>query len=301
MMADDFSMEIRALLKQITPQKSGEVDELTNGVTFRQDNTAERIGFAANTKWKLVRVTMRCQSRLWAHCYAYYCAFTDFDARRSGLESELSSEQLKVAGDLLEWAVTTDIAIRIHGGSATPATVSYAPVDAPLPFDGASADVVKGCAEMIFLHALAFILHHELAHIHLGHGVADGSLAVQQEFDADAAAARWILGAPIEDEFYYLVRHLGVAIALIWFTSLDFREPHVQHNHPPSWKRLLAALKPTVRGDEDAIWGFVVLALTLHFRRYGISLDILLEVSPTQSTVVEMIDTIEKFNAELGA
>ncbi|WP_417384174.1 phage exclusion protein Lit family protein [Gimesia sp.] len=299
-MADDFGEEVRELLRQITPQRSNELNILTEGVTFRKDENEDGIGFYASSNLKLVRVTMRCQARLWAHCYAYYCMFTEYAVRQSGADSGLSSDQLQVAGDFLEWAVESDIQIRLQGGSGIPVVMKDAPKDAPLPFENINANVVQVGSETIFLNALAFIIHHELAHIQLGHVGVESDLSIQQEYDADATAAEWILGVDVADEFDYLVRHLGVAIALLWFTSLAFREKFVIDSHPPSWKRLLAALEPTVKGEEDAVWGFVVLALTLHFHRYGLSLDTLSEVTHTRATVVEMVETIEQFNAGLG-
>ena len=273
-------------------------------MTFRQDDNEEGIGFYASANWKLVRVTMRCQARLWAHCYAYYCMFTEFAARieskNSGTSTGLSGDRLKVAGDFLEWAVASDIEVRLQGRTGSPVSLADAPADTPLPFEGINKDVVQIGSEMIFLHALAFVLHHELAHIQLGHTGAEGDLSIQQEYEADAAAAQWILGAPVEDEFDYVVRHLGVSIALLWFTSLGFREKYLKCGHPPSWKRLVAALEPTVTEEEDAIWGFVVLALTLHFHRHGLSLEALSDHGPTRATVLEMIEAIEQFNAGLN-
>jgi len=230
--------------------------------------------------------------------------FTEFAARieskNSGTSTGLSGDRLKVAGDFLEWAVASDIEVRLQGRTGSPVSLADAPADTPLPFEGINKDVVQIGSEMIFLHALAFVLHHELAHIQLGHTGAEGDLSIQQEYEADAAAAQWILGAPVEDEFDYVVRHLGVSIALLWFTSLGFREKYLKCGHPPSWKRLVAALEPTVTEEEDAIWGFVVLALTLHFHRHGLSLEALSDHGPTRATVLEMIEAIEQFNAGLN-
>ena len=247
---------------------------------------------------------MRCQCRLWAHCYAYYAAFCAFNAQRTGqtLESGygISEKDLNRAGDLLEWAVSVDVTIRKTKRTGLPIELPVVPTNTPLPFEGVERSVLIKGSEVIFLNALAFIIHHELAHVRLGHHGVEGDLSLQQEFEADEAAARWLLGNESQAEFDYLVRHLGVAIALIWFTSIYFREKAETRTHPPAWKRLLKALEPTVRGEEDAIWGFVSIALGLHFHRHGFSMAKISEFSPTRTTVTQMIDLIETKNSELA-
>lgn len=304
-MPRDFASDVRGLLLRITPERKDELETLLAGVTFHQDNSAEGIGFSAVAAWRFVRVSMRCQFRLWAHCYAYFSAFAAFDAKRQGQSIEgrygLSDNDLQTAGDLLEWAVATDVGLLQSARDRQGFAVPDAPANMPKLFEGQTPSKLNTAASEVFLQAVAFIIHHELAHVQLGHSGVEGELSIAQEYEADEAAAEWLLSSDSMDEQTYLIRHLGVAIALIWFVSIYFRERNENRTHPPAWNRLFRALEPTVRQEVDAIWGFVVIALSLHFHRHGISLDELTNVGPTKSTVCEMITMIEKFNAELGS
>ena len=145
---------------------------------------------------------MRCQTRLWAHCYAYYTSFAVLRLKLQGASSQalygLSDRDVQLAGDLLEWATNADIQIRIAQRLNQPVAVENAPDDTPMPFDEANPSVVRQMADAVFLRALAFILHHELAHIQLGHIGAEGSLSIEQEYAADRAAAIFMLGWQID-------------------------------------------------------------------------------------------------------
>src|SRR5436305_478208 len=111
-MSSDFSADVKRLLLYVTPERKGELEALVDGVTFYEDDEDEGIGFAAVSNWKWVRVSMRCQFRLWAHCYAYYSAFATFSEKLFGQSgNRISDSDLKLAGQLLEWAVTTDVGV----------------------------------------------------------------------------------------------------------------------------------------------------------------------------------------------
>lgn len=303
-MSSDFANEVHNLLLRITPERKDQLEKLLAGVTFRQNDHSERIEFSASTNLKLVIVPMRCQFRLWAHCFAYFCAFAAFDAKRQGQSTKarfgLSEQELQTAGDLLEWAVRTDVNLRQSTTSQLLFDVSKLPADLPKLFEGQSPSKLHPIAANVFLNAVAFIIHHELAHVQLGHSGTEGDVSISEEYEADRTAANWLLSHKSKNNSDYLVRHIGVASALMWFVSIYFREKHESTTHPPAWNRLLKALEPSVRKETDPIWGFVAIALSLHFHRYGIPLEALSDFAPTKTNVREMIAEIEKFNDKIG-
>jgi hypothetical protein len=299
----DFGEAMKAILLQATPEKRDELEQHLQGVSFVEDKGTERISFGTIAAWKLVRVPKRCQSRLWAQCYAYFCNFAAFVANWDGLSPQtrydLSESDLKKAGEMLEWATNVDVSVRVQRRAGRPIEVEAVPNDMPVPISGQAPEFVQHHAEQVFLHAFAFILHHELSHIRLGHAGTKGEVPIEEEFDADRAAIEFMVSTPNLSEHDYLLRHLGIAIALLWFTTIDFFERYEKRAHPPSWERLYRALEPSLEDECNAIWGFVALALRLHFRRVGISLDSMKDFGPTRETVRALLDLLQRHNQSL--
>jgi hypothetical protein len=93
----------------------------------------------------------------------------------------------------------------------------------------------------IFFGALAWILLHEIAHVHLKHEVLIPiDQRVRQEFDADDFATRWVLkeaGQGLAREF----RTLMVCVALAWL-FLNEDTIGVGVDHPPAFARFRDAI-----------------------------------------------------------
>src|ERR1017187_4241005 len=299
----DFGDAMKAILLQVTPEKRDELEQNLQDVNFVEDESTERISFGTIAAWKLVRVPKRCQSRLWAQCYAYFCHFAAFVANGDGLSPrsryDLSESDLNQAGEMMEWATNVDVSVRVQRRAGRPIEVEAMPKDMPMPISGQKFEFVRRYAEQVFLHAFAFILHHELSHIRLGHNGTKGELPIEEEFEADRAATDFMVSTSDISEHDYLFRHLGIAIALLWFTTIDFFERYEKRAHPPSWERLYRALEPSLKGERDAIWGFVALALRLHFRRVGISLHSMSDFGPTKDTVRRLLDLLQRHNESL--
>lgn len=68
---------------------------------------------------------------------------------------------------MLEWATNVDLSVRVQRRAGRPIEVEAMPKDMPLPIGGQKPEFVRRYTEQVFLHAFAFMLHHELAHIRL--------------------------------------------------------------------------------------------------------------------------------------
>lgn len=302
-MVDDFSNEIKQLLRHVTPERKEELESLLEGVTFDANVDGYGFDYSVLPTWRLVRIPIRCQFRLWAHCFAYYTAFDAFAKQKNGItlnRQAIPDDAISSAEKLLEWAVKADVSVWRAKRQGNEFFVSEIPEEFPVQFEDESMSVLKKASDEIFVYAMASSIHHELAHMRLGHREEKDEQSIQEEYDADEAAASWILGSPMVSEYDYLIRHLGIAIKFIWYTSIFFSEKHQSTTHPPSWRRLFKSLEPTVRRELDPIWGFIIIALTLHFQRFGIALHCLSSFEPSKSTVKEMIEIIEKHNNQIG-
>lgn len=105
-------------------------------------------------------------------------------------------------------------------------------------------------ANELFLKAMAFVMHHERAHIELGHGVNSGSAALPYERAADKCATDWILGkAPTLEKLE--ARALGVASAILTIYRYEQHLATWDGSHPDPMDRIDRCLAAYVQ-DPDA-------------------------------------------------
>jgi hypothetical protein len=126
----------------------------------------------------------------------------------------------------------------------------------------------------IFTFATAFILLHELGHLHLGHSGCTGLASIFQEKEVDRFAAEWLSDDPTISEARRLNCLFGIAIALIWLTVFDvFLGPGASKTHPRSYDRLFQVLDQVIRPDDEVesliVWDFVSRLLFVHMDTAG--------------------------------
>lgn len=150
-------------------------------------------------------------------------------------------------------------------------------VDAPWPAnllrprENCERGSTENAADELALCATAYVIHHELAHHRLGHvATRDGSSSIEQEREADYAAAEWILGKlPVTDS-RFTKRALGIATALSLLTAHDIHTGnHGGETHPRSFDRLVNTLGQVLSDDYHRVWGFVVGIINLHLNGVG--------------------------------
>lgn len=112
------------------------------------------------------------------------------------------------------------------------------PNDLARPSPGAAFDTIDGRINNAFLGAAAFILLHEVGHVH-HRDVADNRIRRMQEERADLFAARWIFddaGAGLDREF----RIVMVTIAVLYLFLVE-RRWGTRATYPTAQERLSAA------------------------------------------------------------
>jgi hypothetical protein len=122
-------------------------------------------------------------------------------------------------------------------------------------------------AYQVTLCAVAFLLHHELAHARLRHEpLPPGASSIEHERDADYEAASWILGAAKGKQFDK--RTLGVAVSLAAMVGLRLligSDP--ARTHPCSFERPINTLAAHIHDPNHQAWGLAIVILTLYLDR----------------------------------
>jgi len=309
----NFDQDMVDLMKSVAPEKATQVDAHIRrfNVIFERDDQAARIRFftrpTRDQTSRIIGVGIRCLPRLWATAYAYlelYQVAADESAGRQeggAVDIELAARPaLDVARGLLTWATQNELKVR--GDDARGGTLEgfeeHPPKELPEPYapglDGSTQHIATELSHI----ALAFILHHELAHIYCGHIGLNEDLVrwlkmrirnekrkkkaalereleweysghIQNEKQADTEAANWLLGnADTPDKLFK--RSLGVAIALSWLAVSDaYIGPTNSPAYPPGYDRLYQTLMKYLDDPDHPTWAVTAFVLMLHLQNAG--------------------------------
>lgn len=300
----DPSPFMTRLMQAVAPEKSDVLqDRLVRfGIAFAVDQSEDRIFFTADSGERVITVGLKCLGRLWANSFAYFCIYTSVAEAKTNDPSirEMSlneNERLRQATELLRWATTADIGIKLHQRYGIEFAASETPTGLPIPFSGNEFASDEHVADELTLVAIGYTLHHERVHIELGHVRCEGADSFEQEKVADMRAAEWLLDSPDIQPNAMLKRQLGIAVALGWLAS---REVYVGksggNSHPPGYDRLFQVLDQYVEDDNDLIWAFVSVLLGVHLHNGQIELEMDQEFSSFKDCVNYYINEISKIN-----
>jgi hypothetical protein len=212
---------------------------------------------------KTIRLSMRTFEIVWCASFAYLALhdlvwIPGLSAGRS--QADLTSDpRVARAMELLRWALQA-----ADNEDSAPRDV----------VDEARLDALRGAADELSLCAIAFVLHHELAHHRLlhNHQAVDDAASVDRERDADREAASWMLGGVARGTPEYRKRLLGAAMATAYLTTLALeRGKLAAKNHPRPFDRLFNLLDERTDGPEDRAWCFAMGAVKLHLDHLEIS------------------------------
>jgi hypothetical protein len=206
---------------------------------------------------------------LWALSYAHSVLYNAVNEAReqgeAGADFSLAEHTARAA-QLLQWAVLHNVA---QNDTSWPSALPQP--QAP----GAHASVDAVLANELFFCAVAWVLHHELAHHNLGH--LDTNIKnEQQEREADLAATTWLLdNAPDEA---LLKRGVGIVLAVLALSILELHSvPPEQkgwlRSHPKAAERVMAALEHQSIGDTNQILDFAIVSLKMHLDYAGASYE----------------------------
>ncbi|MGE8283982.1 MAG: phage exclusion protein Lit family protein [Stenotrophomonas lactitubi] len=204
---------------------------------------------------------------LWACAYLFWVLYQEYVAAQERGDELLDlSDRRYVRGaiDAFNWTRNNQA---VSGVESWPQTLPR-----PTRMDGDSA---VSAANELFLMAIAWIIHHEIAHVRADHSALHRTYAVKQELEADEMATDWILGK-CDDPGLRKKRQLGMVTALLAMQLLD--EPPgadtYVSTHPPTVERLYACLERARVDDDGAPRAFAAIALQLQLSQYELSIPL---------------------------
>ena len=220
-----------------------------------------------------IRISLGTMTVLWCFSHAYVVLHDRVFKEWLGDEKkqiDLTSDPVvSAAMRLLGWALAnwTSKADRCEQGWTT-----RWPEGCPAPVAEPVHGSYENVADELALVAVAFLVHHEIAHARLQHTRrVDDIETLQEEQDADATAVAWLLKGLEHDSSFFVKRALGIATALSAATALGIHSRYYDGDtHPRHFDRLIHALDPYIPVKDHKVWQFIIVALKLHMDHVGI-------------------------------
>jgi hypothetical protein len=186
------------------PERAAALDEMIAAVRLSFPDLGSFVcEYRPDTR--IVVVSRKVLEVAWASSYAYFVVyrrvFEELPQDEHAVIDLHADPVLGPAADLLFW-VHNDWLL----GKDTPW-----PANLPQPTSSAADSSNERYATGVFDIAIAFILHHELAHHRLGHSGSEH----ETEHDADYEAARWLLEGLHDTSSAFQYRAYGIATALV--------------------------------------------------------------------------------------
>jgi hypothetical protein len=215
---------------------------------------------------RLVRLGIPFLEALWSGAHVYIVAFHEYQAaQRKGERFFELGKSKRVADAYVLYrhflkATAARQSVEWPEGASRP--IRY-------PFEHSDGHF----ANETFLVAVAWIMHHEIAHARLDHEEAS-AVSKLQESDADRAATEWVCAGEREQLPLYK-RAMGMVSAVVFLLALDLHMGRLTSStHPPSFERLMKNLETTGLGENELVFAFAFVLVDIHIAAEKVPGDI---------------------------
>lgn len=214
----------------------------------------------------IVRLGVPFLEALWAAAQVYIVAFHEYQAAQRKGERFFELAKIERVADAYVLYRLFLEALAARRSTEWPEKASR-PIR--YPFDHSDGHL----ANEMFLVAIAWIMHHEIAHARLDHEEAS-AVSKLQESDADRAATEWVCASELEKLPLYK-RTMGMVVAVVFLLALDLRMGRfTSSTHPPSFERLMRNLETTGLSENELVFAFAFVLVDIHIAAEKVPGDI---------------------------
>ncbi len=301
---------IRALLRQVLRRKATDFDGLLSQLApvLELDKEEDRIIFQATIgNPNVIRIGVKCTVRLQAHAYASGIIIATLSTPNFTELSDSDRQELVSPADkFLTWAVGRDLQywLRQRFDRELDEILAGAGKELPESLLSSLSRKQRIFGEGLLRIACAWIILHEIGHLHSGHVSCREYESISQEKEADRFATDWLLeGAHTskDAESSRANALFGIAIALIWLTVFNVYLGQMESStHPQGYDRLFQVLEYALdrpnEAEHDIIWFFVVEMLRKHMwsAGYNFTQEAKQEYEDPRDYANHLIDRISK-------
>jgi hypothetical protein len=205
---------------------------------------------------------------MWA--FSHYCWVLTQEyaaAQRTGASQFdcVGNQRLRESTNILQWAKSN-----LLGTGTQPW-----PESGPRPRQDLHSCDDSRVATELFLCAVAWILHHEIAHVVLKHPLINTAFSEQEEQEADKFATAWLLDGLPKADPKLKKRALGLAVAVLCLQSLEVGTVSCLRNtHPAAHDRIFKNTAIYQVGNDEVIEAMCTVVLQYLFHDSGISANV---------------------------
>lgn len=227
-----------------------------------------RVRLNADRKTPEIVLPIASLEYLWA--FSHYCWVLTQEyalTQRTGAKQFdcVGNKRLTESAHILQWA---------KANLVNTGTTSW-PDSGPRPtHDSYSCD--DSCvATELFLCAIAWVLHHEIAHVVLQHPMMNTAFSEQEEREADKHATDWLLGGLPQTDPNLKKRALGLSVAVLCLQSLEVDTVSCLRNtHPAAHDCIFMNTSSYQVGNDEVIEAICTVVLQYLFHDTGVSANI---------------------------
>lgn len=256
-----LSDHIAASAFKIAPERGDELDQVRHAENLELLFVDQPgFTFSVNTVTHEMKTSTATLEYLWCSINAHLVLYRIYcEAQKSGVEhlDTGANPDCVAALKLLEWAENN---LENSGKEPWPAEL-------PQPSYDANESGIS-VSDELFLCAVAWIIHHEIAHVRMGHTHVHTNHSVQDEKQADIEATRWILDqSSVEGESRK--RTIGIAAAILAMQGISEKRHYSPlSTHPETFERIDYCMSEAKIEDDDEIFAFasVIMQVQLWYR-----------------------------------
>lgn len=199
------------------------------------------------------------------HCWVLTQEYAEWQRAGAKQFDCLGNNRLRESAKILEWAKN----------NLTSTGAEPWPESGPRPRENLGSCDDSAVATELFLCALAWILHHEIAHVILQHPLINTTFSEQEEREADNHATKWLLDGLPQFDQKLKKRALGIAVAVLCLQSLEVGGASCLRNtHPAAHDRIFNNTVKYQVGNDEIIEAICTIVLQYLFHETEITANI---------------------------
>jgi len=252
---------------RIAPERENELGDWceNEGVALE---LIDKSGFTFHvyTLKKEIQASVATLEFLWANAHTNLVLYDEYSKsqRRGQQKFETgATSRLRNAINLSKWAINNML------GSGVELWPSHFLTPEKDPTHGSDTHT----ANELFLCSFAWTMHHELAHIRLGHKPMVTMRSIQEEKEADVEATRWILDKCPDDK-QAQKRTYGIVAAILALQSVTNPTARgYQCTHPPTFERIDYCLSESGVNVDNEAYAFAACIMQIQLASRGVNIS----------------------------
>lgn len=252
---------------RVAPEAAEDLNELISAKSLSLEICDDQRLFAELLPSKaLIRLGVPFLEVLWSAAYAFIVTFSEYQKANERGETmfEVGGTPRREAAYRLYRRL-----LEAHAAGKQIPWPSQEIIPVRFPQEGTDAYV----ANELFLVAISWIIHHEIAHARLGHQEVTVA-SILQENEADQAATHWVCEGTQETQPLHK-RSMGIVTAVLVLLAYDIESGRTRSiTHPPTFERLILNLDATGFGQDEMIYAFAFVLLEIHLVQSKIAYEV---------------------------